>query len=94
MTVAQQLIEEGFLKGIEIGIEQGIEQGIERGIKRGIERGERANARRLAGNLLRLRFGELSPEVIVRLDQADLETLNGWAEGVLFAESLEGLLGS
>ncbi|MEI2266657.1 Rpn family recombination-promoting nuclease/putative transposase [Erwinia sp. CGal63] len=39
MTIAQQLEQKGFEKGIQQGLERGIEQGLERGIEQGLERG-------------------------------------------------------
>ena len=36
-TIADELMERGFEKGVKQGIEQGVEQGIEQGIERGIE---------------------------------------------------------
>ena len=41
--------------------------------------------------LLTKRFGPLSPEIQVQLDQATSDQLGRWAERLLDADSLEGV---
>lgn len=80
MNLAEKFEERGRLKGIE----QGIEKGIERGHARG--------ARKVLIRLLQMRFGELSPATIERLEGADADTLERWAERVLSASRLADVL--
>ena len=71
------------------GIEKGIEQGIEKGREEGREEGER---RVLARQIAR-KYGALPEWAQVRLDAAGPEQLEAWAEAILVADTLEGLLG-
>jgi predicted transposase YdaD len=53
--VYQEALAEGEKQGLERGLEQGLEQGLERGLQEG--------KRLVVENLLRVRFGELDPEI-------------------------------
>jgi hypothetical protein len=61
------------------------EKGREEGREEGVQRGEA----RILTALLRLRFGELSAAVQVRVDTADADTLLRWSERVLTAATLD-----
>jgi len=62
----QEGIKRGIERGIETGIQTGIHEGIQTGLKEGIERGlslARDSDRRLIKTTLRLRYGEVDPEL-------------------------------
>lgn len=82
MGLAQILRDEGRQQGIQQGIEQGIQQGIQRGEIAVLER------------QLRRRFGPLPPWARERLTGASRAQLEQWADRVLEAEGLEGVLGA
>ena len=62
---------------------------MERGAARGKARGERKAVRRLLVH----RFGPLSTEVDARLEAADVDTLERWAERLLHAPTLGDVFG-
>ena len=74
-------------KAFRMGIEQGIEQGIERGMEKGIEKGMFS----ALVMLLERRFGAMSPELLGRLEQVDMPTLNRLLGLSLEVGSLEEL---
>ena len=83
-TVAEAWIEQGRAEGIEKGLAEGIEKGLAEGIEKG-----------RAGLLLRLlerRFGALSGAARERVRGASAAELEGWAEAVLTAGSLDEVL--
>jgi predicted transposase/invertase (TIGR01784 family) len=66
------------------GREEGRREGHSEGRKEGVDEGRRG----LLCKLLALRFGKLSPAVRKRVERADSEALERWAERVLTAASL------
>lgn len=70
-------------------VEEPMASAAEQLIQQGLEQGRRDTLRATVGRLLRARFGQLSPEVLARLDQADADTLDSWVEGVLTAQRAE-----
>ncbi|NCQ84024.1 MAG: hypothetical protein GPJ00_05695 [Microcystis aeruginosa W13-18] len=48
-----------YQEALAEGEERGLERGLEQGLERGLEQGERL----VVENLLRVRFGELDPEI-------------------------------
>jgi hypothetical protein len=44
--------------------------------------------------LLRARFGELPEAAVARVNAAELEQLDTWAERVLYAQTLADVIGS
>ncbi len=60
----------------------------------GEQRGRLAGERRVLLRLLAVRFGELPAAAIARVNVAQLDELDRWAEQVLVATTLEGVLGS
>ena len=81
MTGGQQLREEGR--------QLGRQEGVELGRQEGVELGQRAMLLRL----LRAKFGQLSPEDVARVETADLELLESWAENILSAATLADVFG-
>ena len=72
MTIAEQLRQEGIQQGIRQWIQQGEVQG----------------QRKLLFRQLTAKFGKLDPDVLERVEQADVPTLDRLAEKVLTASSL------
>lgn len=58
------------------------------------QRGERKGRRALLLKQLRLRFGDISPAVVSRVEAADVPDLDLWAERVLTATRIEDVFGS
>ena len=71
-------------KGLQQGRQEGRQEGLQEGRQEGILQGEAALLRRL---LVR-RFGALPSWAEQRLEQANLEELERWAERVLEAQKL------
>jgi hypothetical protein len=67
------------------GMARGLEQGIEKGMAEGMQTGERAVLIRQ----LSRRFGSLSAETLSRLDNANQQQLEAWADRILDARTLE-----
>lgn len=63
-------------------------------LAKGRAQGRVEGQRRLLENLLRLKFGPLSPAVLKRLDRAGGKDLESWAAKVLTAATLEGVFAS
>jgi hypothetical protein len=86
MTVmlAQYIKDKGFKEGIQQGIQQGVLQGIQQGIQQG--------RYVLLERILTRRFGTLPDWAQQRLKTAPSELLDRWAERVLEAESLQGVI--
>jgi len=79
-TLFERLQEEGRQMGWHKGLQEGREKGREEGLREAISK------------LLRQRFGELAPEMVQRIEQADAATLDRWMERVLTAPSLAAVL--
>ncbi|MDR2690172.1 MAG: Rpn family recombination-promoting nuclease/putative transposase [Azoarcus sp.] len=86
MTIAERLEQ----KGLETGLKRGRVEGLETGLERGRMEGEMMV---LARQLAR-RFGPLPDWAWDRLRQADATQLENWADAVLDAASLTGVLGA
>src|SRR5262249_33426948 len=56
-------------------------------------KGERKGERRLLLKQLRLRFGDLPPATVARVEQAKLAQIERWGERVLTATTLDEVLG-
>lgn len=65
--------------------EQGRQEGLQEGAQEGLLRGQR----RTMLQLLRLRFGELPPAVVARIEAADSAALDQWTARVLAAKTPE-----
>lgn len=61
------------------------EEGVEQGLEKGLEQGERKALQR---QLLR-RFGDITPYLQKRLDNATLTQLEQWLDNFVTAETLE-----
>ena len=59
--------------------------------KRGMQQGEVSGRAKMLLKLLVLKFGELPEGLVARVEEADLETLDCWAERVLTADSLHDI---
>lgn len=81
MTLAEQLQQEGFQQGLQQGRELGLEQGRELGLELG--------RRRLLLELLEGRFGQLTEKARARLESADEQALQRYAQRLLTAGSLD-----
>jgi hypothetical protein len=57
------------------------------------EEGERKAERRVVLRLLRVRFGELPPATVARIEAAEPKTLEVWQERLLTARSLDEVFG-
>jgi predicted transposase YdaD len=79
-TMEEHLIQRGMQRGLEQGLQRGREEGREEGLRAGLEQ------------LLRLRFGELSPEAVARLEAAGAPTLLRWIERAVAATTLDDVL--
>ncbi len=66
------------------GMEKGIEQGMAQGMAQGVAQGERA----VLSRLLQRRFGQLDAQTVNRLEAANQQQLELWAERILDADSL------
>jgi len=80
-SLSERLRSEGMAQGLE----QGIEKGMQKGMAEGMQTGERAVLIRL----LSRRFGSLSAETLSRLDNANQQQLEAWADRILDARTLE-----
>ena len=69
------------------------EREMDRGRKEGRREGERRGRRAQLLKLLRLRFGELPPAVVARIDAAEVPELDAWTERFVSASRLEDVLG-
>jgi predicted transposase YdaD len=78
---------------IEQWIRQGEHRGQEQGIAIGQEKGRQEGKSLLLHRLLHLRFGKLPTWAEERIAGAADETLERWADAVLTAETLEGVIG-
>ncbi|MBN9425259.1 MAG: Rpn family recombination-promoting nuclease/putative transposase [Burkholderiales bacterium] len=85
--------EEGREQGREQGREEGREEGRQEGLKAGQAEGLERGRRELLERQLARRFGTPLPSwVHSRLEAADAERLDHWAEAIFDASSLESLL--
>ncbi len=87
MTAAERFREEGREEGWQKGHEVGLNKGLKAGHKAGHEAGHKAGRRSLLLRQLTLRFGDLSSEVVDRVQCATPEQMEVWAERVLTAKS-------
>ena len=83
MTIAEELRQEGLIRGLEQGREQGLEQGREQGLEQGrIE---------TLTKLLTLKFGPASQAYLPQLEQATRAQLDSYVERILIADTLDEL---
>lgn len=85
VTIAQQLIEQGYRQGFEQGYRQGVEQEYRQGVEQGVEQA----IRHVLLRLLQQRFGaEVDQRIEKRIDTASREQLEVWVMRVLSAPDL------
>jgi predicted transposase YdaD len=94
LSVAEQLIQEGFEKGIEQGREQGLEQGMKKGIRKGREQGRAQERRAMLLRVLGRRFGEVPAQVAARVTAARRAELERWFDRALDAACLDDVFAS
>jgi len=85
--------EEGLQQGIQEGLQEGMQQGMQQGIQQGIHKGVHRGTRQVLRHQLTKKFGQLSPELESRLEQADHEQLLRWSECILTADSPGDIFG-
>jgi hypothetical protein len=68
-------------------------EGEARGEAKGLSQGRLEGQRALLQRQLRLKFGELSPQIIAKLEVATESDFALWTERVLSVDSLEGVFG-
>lgn len=85
-TFARELSQERNMQTIAQMLEN---RGLERGLERGRQEGRQESARNILTRQLRRRFGALPAHILKRLDAADTDQLERWADRVLDAGSLE-----
>jgi hypothetical protein len=85
--------EKGEIMGLsnilrEEGRQEGIQQGIQEGIRKGIQHGRYS----LLVRILTHRFGPLPDWAIQQISSAPSEQLDRWADRVLEAKSIQGVM--
>lgn len=70
---------------IEKGMEQGVQQGVQQGMQQGMQQGEAV----LLLHLMKKKFGILSKDMEIRIEQADSKQLLAWSENVLTANTVD-----
>ena len=79
----------GDLQEVETMLAERVLEWTEQWKREGLEEGRQEGERKLLQRQLAHRFGDLPEWATARLAQADLEALEGWAERVLDAGTLE-----
>ncbi len=82
---------EGIEQGRREGIEQGRREGIEKGRQEGLQEGQRRGRAEALRELLRVRFGGVSPEAEARLAAASSEELLHWLRRAAQVDSLDAV---
>ena len=88
-TSEKNWLNEGMQKGRVQGMEQGFEKGIAQGIEQGIEQGKQVGEINVLIKLLKARFHEVPEQYLIKLQNADLATLEKWVLNVLNAKELD-----
>jgi len=90
--IFQEILREGWEKGMEKGLEQGLEkgleQGLEKGLEQGLEKGRLDGARRILLILTAKRFPTLAPlaqEQAARIQ--DLDVINNLIVAITSAQN-------
>ena len=81
--------ERGFRKGIKEGEQKGRQKGIQEGRQEGEQKGRREAAQQILQHFLVGKFGTLSPQILLKINQADEARLFQWTERILSSDSLE-----
>ena len=74
-------------------VDRGRKDGRREGQREGQREGERMGRRAVLLKMLRLRFGELPATVVARVEAAEVQELDVWAERFVTAARLEDVLG-
>jgi hypothetical protein len=89
----QEGVEIGLLKGKQEGRQEGVELGLQKGVEVGRQEGRQEALSRQLQRLLTLKFGTLSADITARLESANSDQLSQWADRILFADTLDEVLG-
>jgi len=79
----------GHKKGLDEGEKRGHKKGLDEGEKRGHKKGLDEGRRNLLLALFRKRFGDVPATIEKRVSEAKAEQIDGWAERLLIAASLD-----
>ena len=79
----------GMQQGMQQGMQLGRLEGKEEGMQQGKEEGMQDEAIKLLERQIKRRFGPISEETRHRLQSADIEQLERWADNILDAQTLE-----
>jgi hypothetical protein len=85
----REAMERGFADGRRMGRNEGQAEGRALGEAEGRAKGQAEGQATLLQRQLQLRFGEVSPPVAARLEQATPAELTRWAERVLTANTID-----
>ena len=69
-------------------MQQGLEQGLEAGLEKGLEKGLVIGEQKLLIRQITRRFGPLPDEIRQRIEQANIDQIEEWADRILDARSL------
>jgi flagellar biosynthesis/type III secretory pathway protein FliH len=84
----QEGLEEGRQEGLEEGRQEGLQEGRQEGLQEGWHQGERG----ALTIVLKARFGEIPPDVEVKVNAANAETLDRWLAMAVTARTIEEAL--
>lgn len=80
-----------YISSVErIGMEKGLEKGMQQGLEQGMLQAQ-ARMLRILARLLKQRFGDMPTWVTQRLEKANIDELEAWAEAVLSADSIDAV---
>jgi hypothetical protein len=68
--------------------EEGVQEGLQKGVQEGLQKGVQEGEARMLLQLLRLKFGSLTPEIEERVGSANADSLLEWGARVLSAGTL------
>jgi len=82
---------ETFMTAAEEWMLEGMEKGLEKGREQGREEGQRSALAAVVLVQARLRFRDIPPEAVARIEAAHKPELECWIERILTAETLDDL---
>ncbi|MDR2113614.1 MAG: Rpn family recombination-promoting nuclease/putative transposase [Candidatus Accumulibacter sp.] len=90
-TMLAERIESWFDEATQKGLQKGLQQGIQQGMQQGIQQGMLKGQANILSKQLKLRFGDLPPEVVERLSRATQDELDAWGEAILSVPTLSAV---
>ncbi len=69
-------------------------ESMQRGMQEGMQKGMQKGALNLLARQLEIKFGSVTPEVMILLEQADDQQLLNWSERILTADNLSNIFGN